>query len=1003
MPKDIRDLVVAASPLIGEFTIMQVIPSTTASITSDGSVSYANSTYIQNLGMDSGHFHTLTGRQVSASFMTVIGINSTSLVISNVSTVNICATNASISNLSITGRATSSVITVNNLYSTQIQSNTVQSDTVKSATGYFVQCNASSLNISGILVQNLSVSNVTSYTISTTTINASTLNACQLPNVVSGSFLSLNCNQFTNTFGTFQTSVHQALNSSSVFADNVTVDNRLTTPLIVADLGIFESISVVSSSTAFLGFMHSSFVNVSSLSAGATIMDTLILNGTATFVDDVDIQGTLSGCTVKCAEIDVSASAFVSYLSASKADLYNASVINVTYVSQTDLTTIVPYASIASCSTAYIISPTASFGQCSFTNFNASSANIMTVNTSLSNATRLNCSILNACVLTVQNGVTFGGIVSSNFMFYCQNANISFLRSAGSASLNTVIVQQLISASGINCSYLLSTSLLSVSDTATFTNANVSVLNACSLNVSSILTPNLTGSFVNVSALMSTVANVCQVTTNSVNTSQLTCTEFMNCTGLITSTSVTTSFTSVNVCLVATSASLGYVQVWNLSCNNNACFQNTCAVNVSTRTLTVSVSATVPVLYCSKINNADTSKLDMLASVRSDVQRQLDTLNVAVAQFSNQTITSLSLTNASITTATISSGAAYSLNVSFNNVFSGSMVYGYFNSLTGVTANITKITSTSLISGSLITASTVSTVNCCCQHLSVVSNGSFGSLTVQSITQTLGTCSIANAVVSGNLSATSFNASRSFMNSASMLDVTIGTLRTNGTISTTDSINASSVNGVTDVQFNYLKNINADVQATLDALMNLMIVAEELSSNMSVSTVSAQDISCNNLNVETVGTFRDIQCNGIGRFVNNVISGYSDDRLKTNVVELSECLPIVRNWRTFKYEPDISVFNQYGIPSNLRGMCSPDIGMSAQDVGRDFSELVCVSPFESFVKRTDEEENSRIVVPEHEPFMTIRYDRLGPVIVKCIRELADKIDELNERLNSFVQ
>jgi hypothetical protein len=122
----------------------------------------------------------------------------------------------------------------------------------------------------------------------------------------------------------------------------------------------------------------------------------------------------------------------------------------------------------------------------------------------------------------------------------------------------------------------------------------------------------------------------------------------------------------------------------------------------------------------------------------------------------------------------------------------------------------------------------------------------------------------------------------------------------------------------------------------------------------------------------------------------NVYAGYSDDRLKTDKYPLSDVLRVLPNLSTFNYYPNTSFCRNLGIETKNER----EIGMSAQEVSMYFPEVVCPAPCDVTEDELSGETYSRTGLN----LLTIRYERLVPVLFQAIRELNEKIERLEKRL-----
>jgi hypothetical protein len=70
-----------------------------------------------------------------------------------------------------------------------------------------------------------------------------------------------------------------------------------------------------------------------------------------------------------------------------------------------------------------------------------------------------------------------------------------------------------------------------------------------------------------------------------------------------------------------------------------------------------------------------------------------------------------------------------------------------------------------------------------------------------------------------------------------------------------------------------------------------------------------------------------------------------------------------------------------------------EIGLSAQEIKKYYPELVTLAPFDS----TLHEETQKIMSISGEDYLTLKYDRLSPLLLQAIKELNNKYNALEEK------
>ena len=115
-----------------------------------------------------------------------------------------------------------------------------------------------------------------------------------------------------------------------------------------------------------------------------------------------------------------------------------------------------------------------------------------------------------------------------------------------------------------------------------------------------------------------------------------------------------------------------------------------------------------------------------------------------------------------------------------------------------------------------------------------------------------------------------------------------------------------------------------------------------------------------------------------------ITSYYSDKRLKTFTSNIHNSLDIISNLNGYYYHP-----NEVALKAGFEN--EKQIGLSAQEVQSVLPEIVKIAPFD--MARDDD---GNITSKSGKSYLTICYERLGPVFVEAIKELTGQIKELKE-------
>ena len=121
---------------------------------------------------------------------------------------------------------------------------------------------------------------------------------------------------------------------------------------------------------------------------------------------------------------------------------------------------------------------------------------------------------------------------------------------------------------------------------------------------------------------------------------------------------------------------------------------------------------------------------------------------------------------------------------------------------------------------------------------------------------------------------------------------------------------------------------------------------------------------------------------GMAVVTGDIAAFYSDDRLKTRLGDISGALNIVDSLSAFRYSPN-DVALRAGFPDKV------GLGLSAQEVGGVFPEIVTPAPFDIGASGSKSGEN----------YLTIQYERMAPVLVQAIKELRREVRELRSEVD----
>jgi len=112
---------------------------------------------------------------------------------------------------------------------------------------------------------------------------------------------------------------------------------------------------------------------------------------------------------------------------------------------------------------------------------------------------------------------------------------------------------------------------------------------------------------------------------------------------------------------------------------------------------------------------------------------------------------------------------------------------------------------------------------------------------------------------------------------------------------------------------------------------------------------------------------------------NDIVAFASDKRLKENIIEISNPLDKIKQIRGIYYDWKENVKEKGFHPNRKKN----EIGMIAQEVEKIIPQAIEPAPFNNDYK-------------------TIKYDRIIPLLVECIKDQQKQIDELKNKLDGYL-
>ena len=119
----------------------------------------------------------------------------------------------------------------------------------------------------------------------------------------------------------------------------------------------------------------------------------------------------------------------------------------------------------------------------------------------------------------------------------------------------------------------------------------------------------------------------------------------------------------------------------------------------------------------------------------------------------------------------------------------------------------------------------------------------------------------------------------------------------------------------------------------------------------------------------------------------NIISSYSDMRLKSITSNIINATDLIDKLQGFKYKNN-DLAKSLGFISN-----DEYVGISAQSVKEIMPEIVSLAPFD-----IEKDKNGLYISKSGENYLTVQYDKLVPVLIEAIKELKKENKKLNDRI-----
>ena len=253
---------------------------------------------------------------------------------------------------------------------------------------------------------------------------------------------------------------------------------------------------------------------------------------------------------------------------------------------------------------------------------------------------------------------------------------------------------------------------------------------------------------------------------------------------------------------------------------------------------------------------------------------------------------------------------------------------------------VTSASNTSITSGTTLTDDTTTATT----HYPLLTVSTSGSISIANTSSS----KLSYVPSTGILSATGFTGSGSTLTNIPAANVT-------GTLTSTVLGNSTHYIGTTAIALN---------RAT--ASQSLTGVSIDGSAATFTSTTQNSQFNSIGVNTAASGTAGEI------RATNNITAGYSDDKLKNKLGNITNALKKLLSINGFYYEP-----NETAIGLGYKQ--GKQVGVSAQEMQKVLPEVVVPAPID-------------------DKYLTVQYEKIIPLLIEAIKEQQKQIDALTQKV-----
>jgi hypothetical protein len=260
---------------------------------------------------------------------------------------------------------------------------------------------------------------------------------------------------------------------------------------------------------------------------------------------------------------------------------------------------------------------------------------------------------------------------------------------------------------------------------------------------------------------------------------------------------------------------------------------------------------------------------------------------------------------------------------------------------------VTSASNTSITSGTTLTDDTTTATT----HYPLLTVSTSGSISIANTSSS----KLSYVPSTGTLTATAFSGS-----GASLTSLTAGNL--SGTIPTGVLGNSTLYVGTTAIALNRASASQSLTGVSIDGS------AGSATGSAATFTSTTQNSQFNSIGVNTAASASAGEIRATG----NITAGYSDDKLKNKLGNITNALEKLLTLNGFYFEPNATAIGLGYTPSK-------QVGVSAQEVQAVLPEVVVPAPID-------------------EKYLTVQYEKIIPLLIEAIKEQQKQIDALTQKV-----